>query len=102
MPFKVLEKNILVQVDAKPEKYGKLYLPEGGHPTQFVKATVVDVGEEVETVKKGDRILKINNLGTKLTSHDGKEEFWIVPVSNVITIITGEDAKKEQIIIPTN
>jgi len=96
MPYEVLGKMLVVDVDEIPEKYGSIYMPQGKMPGSFVKGTVVAIGDEVENVKVGARILKLNNLGTKVQTADDSKEFYIIPVDNVIAILTGEEALKQE------
>lgn len=94
MPYEVIGETVLVEVDPLPEKYGSIHLPHGKIPDSLVKCTVIHVGDKVKNVKKDDRILKLNNLGTMVKNSDKSKEYCIIMLDNVIAILTGEEALK--------
>ena len=85
MDIRPLGERVLVKIDQAEEKTASgLYIPQTSQEkTQF--GTVRAVGDDVKTIKKGDRILHDKYAGTSIKIDD--EDYLILAVKDVLAII---------------
>lgn len=85
MDIRPLGERVLVKADQAEEKTASgLFIPQTSQEkTQF--ATVVAVGDDVKTVKKGEKILHDKYSGTALKM-DG-DDYLILDIKDVLAVI---------------
>ncbi len=85
MDIRPLGERVLVKAEQAEEKTASgLFIPQTSQEkTQF--ATVVAVGEDVKTVKKGEKILHDKYSGTSLKM-DG-DDYLILDIKDVLAVI---------------
>jgi len=85
MEIRPLGERVLVKVELAEEKTASgLFIPQTSQEkTQF--ATVTAVGDDVKTVKKGERILHDKYAGTSIKVKD--EDYLILEVKDVLAVI---------------
>ncbi len=85
MTIKPLGERVLVKVEKAEEKTASgLFIPQTSQEkTQF--AFVEEVGPEVKTVKKGDKILHDKYAGTALKLDS--EDYLILELKDVLAVI---------------
>ena len=85
MKIRPLGERVLVKIDQAEEKTASgLFIPQTSQEkTQF--GTVCEVGADVKTVKKGERILHDKYAGTSIKV-DG-EDYLILAVKDVLAVI---------------
>ncbi len=85
MDIRPLGERVLVKAEQAEEKTASgLFIPQTSQEkTQF--ATVVAVGDDVKTVKKGEKILHDKYSGTSLKM-DG-DDYLILDIKDVLAVI---------------
>ena len=86
MKLKPLKDKILVQVVLNdPILKGGILLPDSHNNNKKEKGVVIEIGDKVEDVKKGDIILLPRYMGQNIELEG--QEYYVIKESEVIAVI---------------
>lgn len=86
MTIKPLGERVLVKMDKVEEKtVGGIFIPQTATQEKTQIAVVEAIGDEVKTVKAGDKIIHDKYSGTSF-KQDG-EEYLILNIKDVLAVI---------------
>ena len=86
-PIQPLADNVVVQQEQAPEKTASGILLAGSAQEKPETAVVVAVGPDVVNVKKGDKVLFIEEYGKSKTVTMGKEDYTIIKQSQIVATV---------------
>ena len=82
--YDVCGERLLIEDFDAVEKIGNIYLPNGAKSEELVKGKVIAIGPDVKTVRIGDIVVHVPDLGTKLK--EGKRTYLMLPENAIIAI----------------
>ena len=88
--FKPMFDMVMIQMEIAPEKTkGGLYLPEQVRKVPD-QGEVIAIGEDVQKLKKGDKVIFGKYVGIQLTIKD-QEGLLLIHETDVLGIMEGEE-----------